>query len=202
MTIAIGSPFGLSQTVTTGIVSALGRTVPTPMGELHDLIQTDAAINSGNSGGPLIDREGRAIGINTAIASASGGSDGIGFAVPVDQAAQILDKVKDGTWQPEDNNPADSMDPLGGLFDQFLGPDGLDGLGELFGLGPDGSQGPGGSGGSEMADRLLRQLLDELLSELDGGALAPEPAPDPAPDPDATPSRTVRMPWAVTRSTS
>ena len=56
-------------------------------------------------------REGRAIGINTAIASASGGSDGIGFAVPVDQAAQILDKVKDGTWKPEDNNPADSMDP-------------------------------------------------------------------------------------------
>ena len=87
MTIAIGSPFGLSQTVTTGIVSALGRTVPTPMGELHDLIQTDAAINSGNSGGPLADREGRAIGINTAIASASGGSDGVGFAVPIDQAA-------------------------------------------------------------------------------------------------------------------
>ena len=114
MTIAIGSPFGLSQTVTTGIVSALGRTVPTPMGELHDLIQTDAAINSGNSGGPLIDGEGRAIGINTAIASASGGSDGIGFAVPVDQATEILDKVRDGTWKPEDNNPADSLDPLGG----------------------------------------------------------------------------------------
>jgi putative serine protease PepD len=70
MTIAVGSPFGLSQTVTTGIVSALGRTVPTQVGELHDLIQTDAAINSGNSGGPLADREGRAIGINTAIASA------------------------------------------------------------------------------------------------------------------------------------
>jgi S1-C subfamily serine protease len=188
MTIAIGSPFGLSQTVTTGIVSALGRTVPTPMGELHDLIQTDAAINSGNSGGPLIDREGRAIGINTAIASASGGSDGIGFAVPVDQAAQILDKVKDGTWRPEDNNPADSMDPLGGLFDQFLGPDGLDGLGELFGLAPDGSQGPGGSGGSEMADRLLRQLLDGLMRELDPDPQAPEPETEPAPDPDATPA--------------
>ena len=113
------------------------------MGELHDLIQTDAAINSGNSGGPLIDREGRAIGINTAIASASGGSDGVGFAVPIDQARQILDKVKDGTWKPEDNNPADSMDPLGGLFDQFLGPNGLDGLGDLFGLGPGGSQPPG-----------------------------------------------------------
>jgi S1-C subfamily serine protease len=188
MTIAIGSPFGLSQTVTTGIVSALGRTVPTPMGELHDLIQTDAAINSGNSGGPLIDREGQAIGINTAIASASGGSDGIGFAVPVDQAAQILDKVKDGTWKPEDNEPADNMDPLGGLFDQFLGPDGLDGLGDLFGLGPDGSQPDGPSGGSEMADRLLRQLLDGLLRELAPDSQAPQPAPDPTPAPDATPA--------------
>ena len=201
MTIAIGSPFGLSQTVTTGIVSALGRTVPTPMGELHDLIQTDAAINSGNSGGPLIDREGRAIGINTAIASASGGSDGIGFAVPVDQAAQILDKVKDGTWQPEDNNPADSMDPLGGLFDQFLGPDGLDGLGELFGLGPDGSQGPGGSGGSEMADRLLRQLLDELHERARRRGPGAGAGTGSAPI-RTRPSRTVRMPWAVTRSTS
>jgi Trypsin-like peptidase domain len=181
MTIAIGSPFGLSQTVTTGIVSALGRTVPTPMGELHDLIQTDAAINSGNSGGPLIDAEGRAIGINTAIASNSGGSDGIGFAVPVDQASRILDKVKDGTWKPEDNNPADSLDPLGGLFDQFLGPDGLDGLGDLFGLGPDGSQ-PPDSGGSDMADRMLRQLLDQFLRQLAPDAQTPQPAPDPAPD--------------------
>ena len=179
MTIAVGSPFGLSQTVTTGIVSALGRTVPTPMGELHDLIQTDAAINSGNSGGPLADREGRAIGINTAIASASGGSDGIGFAVPIDQAARILDKVKDGTWKAEDNDPADGKDSLGGLFDQFLGPDGLNGLRDLFGLrGPDGSQTPNGpSGSSDMADRMLRQLLDEFMRELAPGAPAPQPAP-------------------------
>ena len=181
-TIAIGSPFGLSQTVTTGIVSALGRTVPTQMGELHDLIQTDAAINSGNSGGPLADGEGRAIGINTAIASNSGGSDGIGFAVPVDQAIQILDKVKDGTWKPEDNNPADGMDPLAGLFDQFLGPDGLGDLGDLFGLGPDGSQSPSDpNGGSDMADQLMRRLLDEFMREL---APAPEPAPDATPAPD------------------
>jgi putative serine protease PepD len=192
MTIAVGSPFGLSQTVTTGIVSALGRTVPTPMGELHDLIQTDAAINAGNSGGPLADREGRAIGINTAIASASGGSDGIGFAVPVDQAARILDKVKDGTWKAEDNDPADSMDPLGGLLDQFFGPDGLDGLRDLFGQGPDGSQTPDGpSGGSDVADRMLRQMLDtflrELQRELAPEAPSPQPAPDTAPSPDATP---------------
>ena len=201
MTIAIGSPFGLSQTVTTGIVSALGRTVPTPMGELHDLIQTDAAINSGNSGGPLIDREGRAIGINTAIASASGGSDGIGFAVPVDQAAQILDKVKDGTWKPEDNDPADNMDPLGGLFDQFLGPDALDGLGELFGLGPDGSLAPDDpSGGSEMADQLLRELLDTFLGEL-----APARPLHRIPTPDAGRRhrrRTVRMTRAPRQSTA
>ena len=100
MTIAIGSPFGLSQTVTTGIVSALGRTVPTPMGELHDLIQTDAAINSGNSGGPLTDREGRAIGINTAIASASGGSDGVGFAVPIDQARRSSTRSRTAPGSP------------------------------------------------------------------------------------------------------
>ncbi len=185
MTIAIGSPFGLSQTVTTGIVSALGRTVPTPMGELHDLIQTDAAINSGNSGGPLIDREGRAIGINTAIASASGGSDGIGFAVPVDHAAEMLEKVKDGSWNPEDNDPADSMDPLGGLFDQFLGPDGLGGLGDLFGLGPGGSAPDDPSGGSDIADQLLRELLDAFMGELAPEAPAPQPAPeDPAPAPE------------------
>jgi putative serine protease PepD len=182
MTIAIGSPFGLSQTVTTGIVSALGRTVPTPVGELHDLIQTDAAINSGNSGGPLADGEGRAIGINTAIASASGGSDGIGFAVPIDQAARILEKVKDGTWKAEDNDPADTMDPLGGLFDQFLGPDGMDGLRDLFGLGPDGSQPPDSpSGGSDMADRMLRRMLDGLLQELERELRSGVPAPNQAP---------------------
>ena len=87
--------------------------------------------------------------------------------MPVDQAAQILEQVQDGTWRPEDNNPADSVDPLGGLLDQFLGPDGLGGLEDLFGLGPDGSQPPDGpSGGSDMADQLLRQLLDELLNGL------------------------------------
>jgi hypothetical protein len=112
--------------------------------------------------------------------------------VPVDQAARILDKVKDGTWKAEDNDPADSMDPLGGLFDQFLGPDGLDGLRDLFGLGPNGSQTPDGpSGGSDMADRMLQQLLDTFLRELERelapGTPAPQPAPDTAPGPDATP---------------
>ena len=203
MAIAVGSPFGLSQTVTTGIVSALGRTVPTQVGELHDLIQTDAAINSGNSGGPLADREGRAIGINTAIASASGGSDGIGFAVPIDQAVQLLDKVKNGTWKAEDNNPADLTDPLGGAFDQFLGPKGLDGLRDLFGLGPDGWQTPGGqtpdqqtpqgpSEGSGMGDQMLREMLDGLMQELErelgGGGPLEQPAPNAVPGPDMAPA--------------
>ena len=197
-TIAVGSPFGLSQTVTTGIVSALGRTVPTPVGELHDLIQTDAAINSGNSGGPLADREGKAIGINTAIASASGGSDGIGFAVPIDEALRILDRVKDGTWNPEDNAPADGVGPLGGMLDQFLGPDGMQRLRDLFGLGPDPLQAPGGgsggsetpngpSNGSDMGDQMLRQLFDSFLRELQQqlgpGAQIPRSTPQPAPQP-------------------
>ena len=182
MTIAIGSPFGLSQTVTTGIVSALGRTVPTPIGELHrphpdrcrDQLRQlrRSADRRGGSGDRHQHRHRQRL----------RGSDGIGFAVPVDQAKQILDKVKDGTWKPEDNNPADGLDPLGGLFDQFLGPDGLDGLGDLFGLGPDGSQAPD-SGGSDMADQMLRQLLDEFLRQLAPDAqAAPQPAPDPAPD--------------------
>ena len=88
--IAIGSPFGLEQTVTTGIVSALNRQINSPNGfAIDDAIQTDAAINHGNSGGPLLDLEGRVIGVNSQIESESGGNDGIGFAVPSDTVARI-----------------------------------------------------------------------------------------------------------------
>ena len=81
---AIGNPFGLDQTLTAGIVSGLGRQIDSKSGQpILGVIQTDAAINPGNSGGPLLDNEGRLIGINTAILSRSGGSSGIGFAVPV-----------------------------------------------------------------------------------------------------------------------
>jgi serine protease Do len=97
--LAIGSPFGLSQTVTMGIVSAVGRGGMN-IEEYEDFIQTDAAINPGNSGGALIDAEGRVIGINTAILSSSGGSVGVGFAVPVNQARGIMDQlIKDGKVQ-------------------------------------------------------------------------------------------------------
>lgn len=91
---AIGNPFGLSRTLTTGIVSALGRDLPTSSGrEIHGVIQTDAAINPGNSGGPLLDSAGRLIGVNTAIASPTGASTGIGFAVPVDIVNRIVPQL-------------------------------------------------------------------------------------------------------------
>jgi serine protease Do len=88
---AIGNPFGLEQTVTTGIVSATGRVIGE--GPYDDFIQTDAAINPGNSGGPLINARGQAIGINTAIVSRSGGSVGIGFAIPVNLAKAVVTQL-------------------------------------------------------------------------------------------------------------
>lgn len=87
--VAIGNPFGIGQTVTSGIVSALGR-AGLNNNNYEDFIQTDAAINVGNSGGALIDMEGRLIGMNTAIISDSGGSNGIGFAVPGDMLAAVI----------------------------------------------------------------------------------------------------------------
>jgi len=95
--LAIGNPFGLSQTVTMGIVSAKGRSETGIDVDYADFIQTDAAINPGNSGGALIDINGNLEGINTAIYSRSGGSMGIGFAIPVSTAKQVLeDIVRDG----------------------------------------------------------------------------------------------------------
>src|SRR5437870_3547262 len=85
---AIGNPFGLDQTVTTGIVSATGRAIGS--GPYDDFIQTDASINPGNSGGPLINARGQAIGINTAIFSQTGGSVGVGFAIPVNLAKTVI----------------------------------------------------------------------------------------------------------------
>ena len=91
---AIGNPFGLDWTLTTGIVSALDRSLPTENGTtIEHLIQTDAAINPGNSGGPLLDSAGRLIGINTAIFSPSGASAGIGFAVPVNTINRVVPEL-------------------------------------------------------------------------------------------------------------
>ncbi|MDT8989548.1 trypsin-like peptidase domain-containing protein [Curvibacter sp. APW13] len=94
--LAIGNPFGVGQTVTSGIISALGRN-QLGINTFENFIQTDAAINPGNSGGALVDTAGNLLGINTAIYSQSGGSMGIGFAIPVSTARLVLDAiVKDG----------------------------------------------------------------------------------------------------------
>lgn len=96
--VAVGSPLGLSKTVTRGIVSALDRPVRlsgegTDTDAVIDAVQTDAAINPGNSGGPLIDAEGRVIGINSAIRSESGGSVGLGFAIPIDDVTKVAQSL-------------------------------------------------------------------------------------------------------------
>jgi S1-C subfamily serine protease len=93
--VAIGNPFGLDRTVTTGIVSALQREIRAPNGfTINNVIQTDAAINPGNSGGPLLDANGRVIGINSQIESPNGsGNVGIGFAVPINTAHQVTEQL-------------------------------------------------------------------------------------------------------------
>jgi putative serine protease PepD len=92
--VAIGSPFGLEDSVTAGIVSAVGRSIEAPNGfTINGAIQTDAAINHGNSGGPLLDLRGRVVGVNAQISSESGGNDGVGFAIPAATVSSIVDRL-------------------------------------------------------------------------------------------------------------
>jgi putative serine protease PepD len=92
--VAIGSPFGLEETVTAGIVSALHRSMTSPNGfAIEDSIQTDAAINHGNSGGPLLNRQGMVIGVNSQIQSDSGGNEGVGFAVPSNTVRSVVAQI-------------------------------------------------------------------------------------------------------------
>ena len=95
--VAIGSPFGLDETVTSGIVSALGRDISAQNNfTIPGVIQTDAAINHGNSGGPLLDMAGEVVGVNTQIESDSGGNEGVGFAVPSNTISQVVSKLVKG----------------------------------------------------------------------------------------------------------
>jgi 2-alkenal reductase len=92
--IAIGNPFGLEGTLTTGVISALGRTLPAEsLFAIPEVIQTDAAINPGNSGGPLLDAQGSVIGVNTAIRTTTGGNTGVGFAVPINLAKRVIPQL-------------------------------------------------------------------------------------------------------------
>jgi serine protease Do len=119
--VAVGSPFGLDHTVTAGIVSAKGRKINRPdQSPYDDFIQTDAAINPGNSGGPLVNLKGQVVGINTAIYSRSGGNIGIGFAIPINLARQIVPQLQETGYvtrgwlgvliQPVDEDIAKSLD--------------------------------------------------------------------------------------------
>ena len=123
--LALGNPFGLRQTLTTGIISAIGRTIAAKNGrKIEGIIQTDAAINPGNSGGPLLDSEGNVIGINTAIIG-SAGSVGIGFAVPSNTALRVLpDLIKYGYVR----RPWLGIEPIPTVYLRRIGieiPDGL-----------------------------------------------------------------------------
>ncbi len=97
---AVGNPYGLDQSISSGVVSAVGREIPIDVGwTMPGMIQTDAAINPGNSGGPLLDSAGRLVGVNTVIFSPSGSSIGIGFAIPVDEVARIVPRlIRDGRF--------------------------------------------------------------------------------------------------------
>lgn len=139
--VAIGSPFGLEGTLTAGVVSGLDREIRAPDGFAIDgVIQTDAALNSGNSGGPLLDSDGRVVGVNSQIESRTGGNVGIGYAVPVEMVRSVVSQLlEDGTVE------------HGYLGVQLAEPDGEDGVGVAEVV--DG--GPADAGGLRSGDRIV-----------------------------------------------
>jgi putative serine protease PepD len=103
--VAIGNPLGLDFSLSSGVVSATDRELESPNGAtITGGIQTDAAINSGNSGGPLFNASGEVIGINEQIASQGGGNEGIGFAVPINTAVQVMEQMKQGSYAPQEQD--------------------------------------------------------------------------------------------------
>jgi len=171
--IALGSPFGFSASVTSGIISGLDRSLPIGDITLTGLIQTDAPINPGNSGGPLVDADAKVIGINTAIASEGGGSNGVGFAIPVDTAQSLIDQVNaaGGVDAPVVHDDSSS----GGLLGQVPGLGQIPGLDQL----PDDlSQIPGLDQIPGLQDLLNgdpSEALQQLLNELLGNGAVPSP---------------------------
>jgi len=123
---AIGNPFGLERTLTTGIISSVNRSLPTRTGRtIKSIIQTDAAINPGNSGGPLVDSGGRLIGMTTAIASRTGQSAGVGFAIPVGTLSRIVPQlIQMGKVTRPETGISRVFQTDGGLLVATLAPDG------------------------------------------------------------------------------
>ncbi len=114
--VAIGNPLGLDFSLSTGVVSATDRQLQSPNGAtITGGIQTDAAINPGNSGGPLFNAEGEVIGINEQIASQAGGNEGIGFAVPINTAVQVMQAMRSGQYAPQAQTQGDS----GGFYSPY-----------------------------------------------------------------------------------
>jgi S1-C subfamily serine protease len=158
---AIGNPFGLDQTLTTGIVSALGREIQSVAGvPIRDVIQTDAAINPGNSGGPLLDSAGRLIGINTAIYSPSGAYAGIGFAIPVHSVSWVVpDLIRYGFV----NRPTLGVELAPESWNRQLGVEGA----VIRSVAPGSGADRAGLRGTEQGrDRRVR--LGDVLQEVDG----------------------------------
>jgi S1-C subfamily serine protease len=167
--LAIGNPFGLDQTLTTGIVSALNREIESfNQRTIRGVVQTDAAINPGNSGGPLLDSAGRLIGVNTQIASPSGASAGIGFAIPVDEVNRIVPRlIRDGRI----SRPALGITAAGeGLQRALRLPDGV----ALVRINPGGPAARAGlqafaraADGSIVAGDVITAINDEPVRNLD-----------------------------------
>jgi putative serine protease PepD len=151
--IAIGSPFGLQSTLTSGIVSALNRTLQSPNGHtISGALQTDAAINPGNSGGPLLNTDGQVIGVNAQIASQSGGSTGVGFAISISTVKSIIPQLKagGGTGTEPSQDQQQQVDPSQQQQDPF---------GQQTDP-TDPSQSQGG-----MSQEELQQLLEQLQQQ-------------------------------------
>jgi putative serine protease PepD len=155
--IAIGSPFGLQSTLTSGIVSSLNRTLESPNGHsIGGAIQTDAAINPGNSGGPLLNTDGQVIGVNAQIASQSGGSTGVGFAISVTTVKSEIPQLKAGGGtgtQSQSQDPTQQVDPSQQQQQQ-----------DPFGQSDPTDPSQGGSSGG-MTQEELQQLLEQLQQQ-------------------------------------
>lgn len=160
---AIGNPFGLNQTLTTGVVSAKSRTIESPSGKrINDVIQIDAAINPGNSGGPLLDSAARLVGVNTAIYSPSGASAGVGFSIPVDTVNRVVPAlIEEGEYEP----PRLGIIPMEAL-DEALRQRGIEGV-AVFELE---ENGPADVAGLRKATLSRREdnILVDVIQGIDG----------------------------------